>query len=117
MNRAPMTREIEGDPVVRQDVEMLVETFVESPSLKSGSDAVADDEERARLRLRAEGKRGLKHDMPRRGQKRKSTQPLPEEVTSTVLVVSGSKNSLVPIDEVSKRNFCGIHVANQQQTS
>ena len=24
---------------------------------------------------------------------------------------------LVPTDEVSKRNFCGIHVANQQQTS
>ena len=47
-------------------------------------------EERARLRLRAEGKRGQKHDMqdvlepqaktkarlePRRGQKRESTQP------------------------------------------
>ena len=25
------------------------------------------------------------------------------------------RNSLVPIDEVSKRDFCGTHVANQQQ--
>ena len=28
-----------------------------------------------------------------------------------------AEDSLVPIDEVSKRDFCGIHVANQQQTS
>ena len=76
-----------------------------------GADAVADEEERARLRLRAEGKRHQKHDIqnvldpqaktkarlePWRGQKRESTQLLPnleEEVdntTLTVLVVCGS---------------------------
>ena len=76
--------------------------------MKRVADAVADNEERARMRLRAEGKRGQKHDMQdvlesqaktkarlefRRGQKRESTQPLQdleEEVTSTVPVVSGS---------------------------
>ena len=31
--------------------------------------------------------------------------------------IGTGRNSLVPIDEVSKRNVCGIHVANQQQTS
>ena len=101
---------IEGDaePLEKQDVEMLVEAPAASASVKRGSDAVADNEERARLRLRAEGKRGQKHDMqdvlelqartkvrpePRRGQKRESTQPLPdleEEVTLTVPVASGS---------------------------
>ena len=74
--RHPSARENEGDPAPqeRQDVEMLVEAPVESPSVKRGSDAVADNEERARARLRAEGKRGQKHDMqdvmdprPRRG--------------------------------------------------
>ena len=40
---------------------MLVEATVESASVKRGSDAAADIEERARLRLRAEGKRGHKH--------------------------------------------------------
>ena len=103
---------------------MPVETFVESASAKRGSDAVADNEERARLRLRAEGKRGQKHNMqdvlkpqdktrarlePRRGQKRESTQPLTdleEEVTSTISVVSGpapirrgsSSSADVPVD-------------------
>ena len=91
---------------------MLVEAPAASASVKRGSDAAADNEERARLRLRAEGKRGQKHDMqdvlepqakarpePRRGQKRESTQPLPdleEEVTLTVPVASGS----APIQEV-----------------
>ena len=46
----------------RRDVGMLVEAL-ESASVKRGSDAVADSEERARLRLRVEGKRGQKHDM------------------------------------------------------
>ena len=57
-NRAPVARENEGDPAPqeRQDVEMPVEAPVESASVKRGSDAVADNEERARLRLRAEGK-------------------------------------------------------------
>ena len=56
--------------------------------MKRGAHAVADNEERARLRLRADGERGQKHDMqdvlesqaktkatpePRRGQKREST--------------------------------------------
>ena len=36
---------------------MSVEALAESASVKRGSDAVADNEERARLRLRAEGKR------------------------------------------------------------
>ena len=52
---------------------------MKSASVKRGSEAVADNEERPRLRLRAERKRGQ--------------QPLPdleEEVTSTVLVESGS---------------------------
>ena len=87
---------------------MPVETLVDSASVIRGSDAVADNEERAHLRLRAEGKQGQKHDIqdvldpqaktkvrlePRRGLKRESAQPLPdleEEVTSTVPVVSGS---------------------------
>ena len=74
-----------------KDVEMMVEVCGESASVK------------ARLRLRAEGKRGQQHDMqdvlepqakkkarlePRRGQKRGSTQPLPdveEEVENTTL--------------------------------
>ena len=86
---------------------MMVEAPVETASAKRGSDAVADNEERAQ-RLRAEGKRSQKHDMqdvlephaktsarlqPRRGQKRERTQPHPdleEEVTSTVPVESGS---------------------------
>ena len=89
-------------------MEMPVEALVESASAKRGSDDVADNEERARLRLRAEGQRSQKHDMqdvletqaktrarlePRRGQKRESTQPLPdleEEVMSSVPVESGS---------------------------
>ena len=85
-NRAPVAGESDGDP----------------------ADAVADNEERHRLRLRAEGKRGQQHDIqderetqaktrgrlePRRGPKRESTQHLPdleEEVSSTVPVESGS---------------------------
>ena len=70
---------------------MLVQAPAESESVKRGSDAVADNEERARLRLRAAGKRGQKHDMqdvlehqtktrarlePRRSQKCESTQPV-----------------------------------------
>ena len=53
-----------GDPAPlgRHDVEILVEAPVGSASAKRGSDAVADSQERARLRLRAEGKRGQKHD-------------------------------------------------------
>ena len=41
---------------------MLVEAPAESASVNRGSEAVADSEERARLRLRAECKRGEKHD-------------------------------------------------------
>ena len=61
----PVARENEGNPaaVEQQDVEMTVETPVEPASVERGSDAVADKEERARLRLRAKGKRGQKHDM------------------------------------------------------
>ena len=75
-NRAPVVREDEGDPALleRQDAEMPVEAPLESASVKRGQDAEADNEERARLRVRAEGKRGQKHDMqecwnprPRRG--------------------------------------------------
>ena len=86
-NRAPVARENEGypKPQERQDVEMSVEVSGASASKKLGSHVVADDEERARLRLGTEGKRGQKHDMqdvlepqfktkarldPRRGQKR-----------------------------------------------
>ena len=82
-----------------------MEALVESASVKHGSDGVADNEGRARLRLRAEGKRGQKHDIQDvqeaqaktkarpepRGQKRDSMQPLPDpedEVTSTVPVES-----------------------------
>ena len=46
----------------QQDVEMPVEVCGEPASVKRGADAVADSEERARLRPRAEGKRGQKHD-------------------------------------------------------
>ena len=64
-NRAPAARENGGDPAPqeRQDVVMSAEEPAGSASVESGSDAVADNEERARLRLRAEGKRGQKHDM------------------------------------------------------
>ena len=105
--RAPVVRGNEGDPAPqeRQDVVMPLEAPVESASVKRGSDGVADTEERARLRLRAEGKRGQKHNiqdvlkpqaktkvrLEPRGQKRDSMQPLPdleEEVTSTVPVES-----------------------------
>ena len=99
-----------GDPALQeqQDVEMPVEVPGGSASVKRGADAVADTEERARLRLRAEGPRGQKHDMQdvlehqakskarlesRRGQKRVSTQLLEGEVgktTFTVPVVCGS---------------------------
>ena len=110
MDRAPVARENEGDParLEQQDVELPVEAPGESASVKRGSEAVADNEERARLRLSAEGKRGQKYDKqdvlepqaktkarlePRRGQKRESTQLFPdleEEVPSKVPVVSGS---------------------------
>ena len=68
---------------------MPVEESAESASVKRGSDAAAGNEERARLRLRAAGKRGQQHDMQeelepqaktkarpetRRGQKRESMQ-------------------------------------------
>ena len=64
-NGARIASENEADsaPQERQEVEMPVEASVESASVKRGSDAAADDEERARLRLRAEGKRGPKHDI------------------------------------------------------
>ena len=110
MDRAPVVRESEGDParLEQQGVELPVEAPGESASVKRGSEVAADNEERARLRLSAEGKRGQKHDIqdvlephaktkarlePRRGQKRESTQLVPdleEEVTSKVPVVSGS---------------------------
>ena len=50
VDRALVARVNEDDPapVEQQDVEMLVETPVESASVKRGSDAVADSEERAR---------------------------------------------------------------------
>ena len=65
VDRASVAKENDGDPAPReqQDVEMSVETPVESASVTRGVDAVADNEEHARLRLRAEGKRGQKHDM------------------------------------------------------
>ena len=64
-NRAPVARKNEGDPAPqeRQDVEMLAEAPAESASVKRGSGAVADKEERARLQPRSESKRGQKHDM------------------------------------------------------
>ena len=76
--------------------------------MKRGSDAVAENEERARLRLRAEGKRGQKHDMqdvlepqakkrarlePWRGQKRDSTQPLPDLVEEVASTIQGGSSS------------------------
>ena len=63
-NRAPIGSENEGDPVLQEqrEVEMPVEASVEFASVKRGSDAAADDEERARLRVRAEGKRGQEHE-------------------------------------------------------
>ena len=90
---ALVAREKEGypAPLEQQDVQMPVEAPGGWASVKRGADAVAHNEERARLPLRAEGKRGQKHDMqdvlepraktkarlePRRGQKRESTQPL-----------------------------------------
>ena len=43
-------------------LKMSEEALVESAFAKRGSDAAAENEESARLRLRAEGKRGQKHD-------------------------------------------------------
>ena len=56
--RASVARENAGEPAPqeRQDVEMLVDAPAESASVKRGSDAVADNEERARLRLRADAR-------------------------------------------------------------
>ena len=45
----------------QQDVEMPVDISSVSASVKRGADAVADDEERGRLRVRPEGKRGQQH--------------------------------------------------------
>ena len=50
-------------PLEEQAVAMLTAMSGESPSAKRGTFAGADGEERARLRLRSEGKRGQKHDM------------------------------------------------------
>ena len=59
-----VARGTDGDPalVEQQDVEMPVESLIESASVKRGSDAVPRNEERARLRHRAEDKRGQTHD-------------------------------------------------------
>ena len=64
-DRAPVVREDEGDPTLleQQDVEMPVEVSGGSASVKRGADAVANNEERARLRLAAESKRGQTHDI------------------------------------------------------
>ena len=64
-NREPVAggNDFEPAPQEQQDVEMAVEAPAESASVKRGSDAVADNEERARLRLSAEGQRGQKHDV------------------------------------------------------
>ena len=84
---------------------MVEEVSGESASVKRRADAVVDNEERVRLRLRAEGERGQTRDMqdvlenqaktkarlePRRGQKCESTQSLldlEEEVENTTLTV------------------------------
>ena len=73
-------REKEGDPAPqeRQDVEMPVEAPGESASVKRGSDAVADNEERARLQLRAQGKRGQKHDVQDELEPKAKTRARPE---------------------------------------
>ena len=62
---APVEREVEDDPTLleQQGVEIPVEVSGESAFVKRGADAVADNEERARFRLGAEGKRGQKHDI------------------------------------------------------
>ena len=46
---------VDPAPQQQQDVEMLVEVSGEPASANCGADAVADDEERTRWRLRAEG--------------------------------------------------------------
>ena len=86
--RTLVARENEGDSALqeRQDVEMPVEAPVESASAKRGSDAVADKEERARLRLRAQRERDLKHDKHDVLEPQVKTRE--EEVSSTVLVAS-----------------------------
>ena len=59
-DRGPVVRENEADPalVEQQYIEIPVGALVESASVKRGSCAVAESEERARLRLRAECQRG-----------------------------------------------------------
>ena len=89
-------------------VEMQVEAPAESASVKRGSDAVADTEERARLRLRADDMQDVLEPQAktrarlerRRGQKRESTQPLAEleeEVTPTIQG-GASSSADVPVD-------------------
>ena len=65
VDRTPGVREDEGDPAPlgQQDVEMPVETIGEFASVKRGAEAVLDNEEGGRLRPRAKGKRGQKHDV------------------------------------------------------
>ena len=86
VDQAPVARENEGDaePLGQHDVEMPVEAPAASASVKRGSDAVADNEERTGLRLRAEGKRGQKHDMQDvlEPQARTKVRPEPRRVRS-----------------------------------
>ena len=84
-------REDEGFPALleQQDVEMPGETA----SVKRGADGFADIEERARLRLGAEGKRGQKHgiqDILKPQAKRKARLEDVENTTLTVPVVCDS---------------------------
>ena len=120
-------------------MEILVEAPAESASVQRGADAAADNEERARLRLRAEGKVGQKRDMqddlepqpktkarlePRRGQKRESTQPLPdleeevENTTSTVpfATIQGGSNSSAGVP-VNSSLAASMSVEDMVQTS
>ena len=62
---AEHVRENAGDParLEQQDVAMPTVMSDESTSVKRGAVAEADDEDRARLRCKFEGKRSQRHDM------------------------------------------------------
>ena len=79
----------------RQDVEMLVEASVEFASVKRGSEAAVDNEERVRVRLQVEEKEARNmicetywNHRPTRRPGAQHQPDLEEDVTSTVPVSS-----------------------------
>ena len=122
-NPAPVARENEGDPAPLERHVVEEEAPVESASVKRGPDAC--------LRIRAEGKRGQKHNLqdvlepqaktkarlePRRGQKRESTQPLPELEVEVTSIIQGGSTSSADV-RVNSSVAASVSVEDMVQTS